>query len=87
MNRLLGLAKVRWEVVRDDPKLPDDDGEIPKSQRRAWGGSIPNCEISSLPDGELAKWSTTSCTLTLACRPFILNTYFFLNQMRRGHKL
>jgi hypothetical protein len=27
---------------------------------------IPGCEISSLPDGKLAMWSTASCALTLA---------------------
>ena len=37
------------------------------------GGSDPGCEISSLPDRELAKWSTASCALALACRPFVSN--------------
>ena len=32
------------------------------------GGSIPNCEISSLPYGKLATWSTASCALALACQ-------------------
>jgi hypothetical protein len=33
------------------------------------GGSIPNCEISSLLDKKkLAKWSVASCALALACR-------------------
>jgi hypothetical protein len=35
------------------------------------GGSIPDCEISSLLDGKLAKWSTASCALALACRPSV----------------
>jgi hypothetical protein len=35
------------------------------------GGSNPGCEISSLLDRTLAKWSTISCALTLACRPSI----------------
>jgi len=35
--------------VQDDPKLPDDSGEIPKSQGRGWG-SIPGSETSSLLD-------------------------------------
>jgi hypothetical protein len=34
-------------------------------------GLIPGYEISSLPDGKLAKWSTASCALALACRPSI----------------
>jgi hypothetical protein len=25
------------------------------------GGSVPGCEISSLSDGKLAKWSTAFC--------------------------
>jgi hypothetical protein len=33
-------------------------------------GSIPNCEISSLLDGKLARWSFASYALALACRPF-----------------
>ena len=32
------------------------------------GGSIPSCEISSLLDRKLVRWSTTSCALALACR-------------------
>ena len=35
------------------------------------GSSIPAFEISSLLDRKLAWWSTASCTLALACRPFI----------------
>jgi hypothetical protein len=35
------------------------------------GGSIPGCEISSLSDGKLARWSTASCALALACQPSI----------------
>jgi hypothetical protein len=31
------------------------------------GGSNPGCEISSLLDGKLARWSTASCALTLVC--------------------
>jgi hypothetical protein len=31
------------------------------------GGSNPGYEISSLPDGKLAMWLTTSCALALAC--------------------
>ena len=29
------------------------------------------CEISSILDGKLARWSTTSCDLALACLPFV----------------
>ena len=35
------------------------------------GGSNPGCEISSLPDGTLARWSTASCALALAYWPSI----------------
>ena len=35
------------------------------------GGSIPDCEISSLPDRKLARWSTISCALALACWPSV----------------
>jgi hypothetical protein len=31
-------------------------------------GSIPGCEMSSLPNGKLAKWSSASCVLALTCR-------------------
>jgi hypothetical protein len=37
------------------------------------GGANPNCEISSLLDAKLARWSTTSCVLALACRPSVSN--------------
>ena len=29
------------------------------------GGSIPGCEISSLPGGKLAMWSTTSYAIII----------------------
>ena len=35
------------------------------------GGSNPGCEISSLLDGNLVRWSTASCALALACRPSV----------------
>jgi hypothetical protein len=35
------------------------------------GSSIHDYEISSLPDGKLARWSSASCVLTLACQPSI----------------
>jgi hypothetical protein len=35
------------------------------------GGSNPGCEISSLLDGKLAKWLTTSCALAMACQPSV----------------
>jgi hypothetical protein len=37
------------------------------------GASIPDCEISSLPDEKLARWSTASYALVLACRPSVSN--------------
>ena len=39
------------------------------NMKEAIGGSIPGCQISSLLDKILARWSTTSCALALACRP------------------
>jgi len=39
-------------VVRDDPKLLDDSGEVPKSKEEV-GGSIPGCEIVSPLDKKL----------------------------------
>jgi hypothetical protein len=35
------------------------------------GNSNPGCEISSLHDGKLARWSIASYALALACRPFV----------------
>jgi len=35
------------------------------------GGSNPGCEISSLPSGEFARWSSASCALALACPPYV----------------
>jgi hypothetical protein len=35
------------------------------------GGSNLGCEISSLPDEKLARWSTASCALALAYRLFV----------------
>jgi hypothetical protein len=35
------------------------------------GGSIPDCEISSVLDGKPARWPTASRAFTLACRPFV----------------
>jgi hypothetical protein len=35
------------------------------------GSSNPGCEISSLPDRKLVRWSTVSCALALTCRPFV----------------
>jgi hypothetical protein len=35
------------------------------------GGSDPGFEISSLADGKLARWSSTSYALALARRPFV----------------
>ena len=35
------------------------------------GGSIPGCEIFSLLDIKLVRWSIDSYTLALACRPYV----------------
>ena len=39
------------------------------------GTSNPGCEISSLLDGKLPRWSTTSCALALACWPSVSNSF------------
>ena len=57
-------------MVRDDPKLLGDDGEIPNYEEEV-DGSIPGCEISSLLDIKFARWSTVSCALALACWPSV----------------
>ena len=36
------------------------------------GRSIPDCEISSLLDKNIVRWSTVSSALALACPPFVL---------------
>ena len=35
------------------------------------GGSVPDCEISTLLDKKLVRWSTASRALALACRPYV----------------
>jgi hypothetical protein len=35
------------------------------------GGSIPGCEISSLLDIKLVRWSTASCAMALVCWPSV----------------
>jgi len=44
------------DLVRDDPKLLNDSGKVP-NPNGVVGGSIPSCEIVSLLDGKLARWS------------------------------
>jgi hypothetical protein len=44
------------------------------------GGSNPSCEISSVPNGKLAMWLTTSCALALACPPFV-SIYVYLKEV------
>jgi hypothetical protein len=47
-----------WMMVKRYPNFKEEVG-----------GLIPGCEISSLLDKKkLAKWSTASCALALACR-------------------
>ena len=50
------LTKQR-HLVRDNLKLPDNGGEIPKSQGRGWRFESC-CKISSLHDKKLVRWST-----------------------------
>ena len=40
-------------TIRDDPKLSDDSGEVPKLNGVV-DGSIPNCEIVFLLDGKIS---------------------------------
>ena len=40
------------------------------------GSSILGCEISSLLDKKLARWSTASCALAYACRLSISEKLF-----------
>jgi hypothetical protein len=47
-----------WMMVERYPNLKEEVG-----------GLIPNCEISSLPYGKLARSSVASCALALACWP------------------
>ena len=51
-----------WSLVQDNPKLLDDNGEVPKPNRVV-GGLIPGHTIISLLDGKLpvVRWSNTSC--------------------------
>ena len=49
-----------WMMVERYPNLKEEVG-----------GSIPGSEISSLLDRKLAKWSTASCVLVLACWPSV----------------
>ena len=46
-------------MVYDDPKLPDDSGEVRKPNRVV-GGLVPHREIVSLLDKILARWSSSS---------------------------
>jgi hypothetical protein len=47
-------------LVRDDPKLPDDSGHVPKPNGVV-GNSILGRENVSLLDEKLARWSSASC--------------------------
>jgi hypothetical protein len=61
-------------MVRDNPKILDDGGDRDtQNLKEGVGDLIPTCEISSLLDGKLARWSTASCALALACRPSVSN--------------
>ena len=53
-----GMKKII--AIRDDPKLLDDSGEVPKPNRVV-GGSIFSREIVSLLDGKLTtRWLRAS---------------------------
>ena len=51
------------------------------------GGSTPGCGISSLPDIKLARWSTASCVLALACQPSIFKIKTKLMMMMWRHSV
>ena len=51
-----------WMMVERYPNLKEEVGN-----------SISNCKISSLIDRKLARWSTASCALALACQPSVSN--------------
>lgn len=53
------LVEIEIYLVRDDRKLPDDRGKVPKSNGVV-GGSILSREIVSLLDGKPTKWSSIS---------------------------
>ena len=61
--------------VRDDRKLLDDGGEIPKSQWRGWGLDFRLWNLLSMWH-KLVRWSTASCALPLACQPYVQNNFF-----------
>ena len=42
------------------------------------GGSIPDCENSSLLDGKLVRWLIVSCALMLACRPSVYKKIIYI---------
>jgi hypothetical protein len=55
-----GMTLDCWMVVERYPTLKEEVG-----------GTIPGCEISSLRDGNLARWFIVSCALVMACRPSV----------------
>jgi hypothetical protein len=57
-------------MVRDDPYYWMMVERYPNLKEEF--GSIPECEISSLLDRILAKWSIVFCALALACWPSFL---------------
>lgn len=46
-------------VVRDDPELPDNSGKVPKPN--GMDGSSSPCEIVSLLDEKIIRWSGAYC--------------------------
>ena len=61
----------RWqELVRDNPKLLDNGGEIPKSQGRGWRFESRLWNLLSTWHN-CAKWSIASCASVLTCRPSV----------------
>ena len=54
------MTLIYWMMVERYPSLKEEVGS-----------SNPDCEISSLLDEKLVRWSTASCALTLACRPSV----------------
>ena len=57
-------------LIRDDPKLLDNGGEIPKTWGRGWQFDSQLWNVLSTW-WKLARWWTASRALAMACRPFV----------------
>ena len=62
-----------FRLVRDDPKLLEDGGGIPKSQGRGWRFDSRLWSLLSIRQ-KLVRWSIASCALVLVSRPSVSTT-------------